>query len=48
MDSYGDGWHGGYLEIEGTQYCDTFLSGAETTVEATMGKSNTPYILFPR
>jgi len=37
MDSFGDGWHGGYLEIEGTQYCNTFLNGAETTVEATMG-----------
>ena len=26
-DTYGDGWHGGYLEINGNQYCDDFLSG---------------------
>ena len=26
-DSYGDGWHGGYLEIQGKKYCDDFLSG---------------------
>ena len=28
-DTYGDGWHGGYLEINGIQYCDDFLSGTE-------------------
>ena len=21
LDSYGDGWNGGYIEIQGTQYC---------------------------
>lgn len=35
-DSYGDGWHGGYIEIEGTQYCNEFLHGHEQTEEATM------------
>ena len=25
--SYGDGWHGGYLEINGVKYCDDFRSG---------------------
>ena len=30
-DSYGDGWNGGYLEIDGTQYCTNsdFGSGHE-------------------
>ena len=23
-DSFGDGWHGGYIEIEGNKYCDSF------------------------
>ena len=26
-DSYGDGWHGGYLEIQGKKYCDDFQGG---------------------
>ena len=25
--SYGDGWHGGYLEINGTNYCEDFKHG---------------------
>ena len=28
-DSYGDGWHGGYLEIQGNKYCKDFKSGSE-------------------
>jgi len=24
LDSYGDGWHGGYLEIDGERYCEDF------------------------
>jgi len=36
-DSYGDGWHGGYIEIEGIQYCKDFEDGSEKTEEATMG-----------
>jgi len=27
QDSYGDGWHTGYIEINGKKYCETFLSG---------------------
>ena len=27
QDSYGDGWHGGYLEIEGKEYCTGFSDG---------------------
>ena len=25
--SYGDGWHGGYIEIGGTKYCQDFKGG---------------------
>ena len=24
IDSYGDGWHGGYITIQNTRYCDNF------------------------
>ena len=27
QDSYGDGWHGGYLEIDGKKYCEEFKKG---------------------
>merc|ERR1719389_1113174 len=32
-DTYGDGWHGGYIVIGGTKYCEDFTSGHEKTVE---------------
>ena len=38
--SYGDGWHGGYLEISGQKYCTQFMDGNETTETATMGISD--------
>lgn len=25
IDSYGDGWHGGYVKIDGVKYCETFF-----------------------
>ena len=28
-DSYGDGWHGGYLVINGKKYCEDFSTGKE-------------------
>ena len=28
-DSYGDGWHGGFMTIEGQNYCEGFTSGKE-------------------
>ena len=31
VDAYGDGWHGGYLEINGEKYCDDFDSGFSAT-----------------
>ena len=30
-DSNGDGWHGGFMEIEGNKYCYGFLDGSEAT-----------------
>jgi len=34
-DSWGDGWHGGYLEIDGKKYCDRFRAGRKQTVTVT-------------
>ena len=31
-DTYGDGWHGGYIVIGGTKYCEDFTSGHSKTV----------------
>ena len=28
-DAFGDGWHGGYLEIDEEKYCDDFSKGNE-------------------
>ena len=33
-DSYGDGWHGGFIEIGGERYCEDFTSGKEKTTSA--------------
>jgi len=30
--SYGDGWHGGYVEIDGTKYCQDFTDGSSKSV----------------
>ena len=35
-DSYGDGWHGGFMEIGGTKYCDDFQSGSEAVKQVTL------------
>ena len=32
-DSYGDGWHSGYIEVDGIKYCESFTSGNEETSE---------------
>ena len=32
-DTYGDGWHGGYLRINGAEYCKTFTNGREKSDE---------------
>jgi len=33
--SYGDGWHNGYIEIDGTKYCEDFLGGGSKSVTVT-------------
>ena len=30
-DSYGDGWHGAYIEVNGETYCESFSTGSEET-----------------
>ena len=35
-DSYGDGWHGGYIEIGGTKYCESFTTGYEQNHDVAM------------
>ena len=40
-DRYSDGWHGGYLEIQGKKYCDDFLGGHLKTVQITIAGSET-------
>ena len=29
-DSFGDGWHGGYIEIGGIQYCGSFDTSSQS------------------
>ena len=36
MDSGGDGWHGGYLEINGQQYCKDFNGSFEQDANLTI------------
>ena len=35
--SFGDGWHGGYVEINEVKYCDDFTRGHEKQVEVSWG-----------
>ena len=39
-DSYGDGWNGGYLEINGKEYCKDFDSGTEKKEQVTITGKN--------
>ena len=32
-DSAGDGWNGGYIEVNGNKYCDSFTSASDETSE---------------
>ena len=36
QDSYGDGWNGGLIEIQGTQYCEDFSAGLEMYILVTI------------
>ena len=35
-DSYGDGWNGAQIIIQGVKYCDTFNQGSEMLVQLTI------------
>ena len=35
-DTYGDGWHGGYIEIGNLSYCGDFSTGHEASHNVTM------------
>ena len=39
-DSYGDGWHGAYLDINGQRYCEGFADGDEFLGIMTQKKSD--------
>ena len=41
-DSYGDGWHGGYITINGTEYCKNFNSSSLETHEILIGDATEP------
>ena len=35
-DSYGDGWHGGFIEIDGERFCENFTTGKFHTIILSM------------
>ena len=35
-DSASNGWHGGYIEVDGQKYCDNFLGGNVETSQITV------------
>ena len=41
-DSYGDGWHGGYITIDGKNYCENFSGGRRETHEVLIGSDTEP------
>ena len=41
-DSYGDGWNGAQLTIQGVTYCDDFIQGPEKMVQVTITDSWSP------
>ena len=41
-DSYGDGWHGGYVTINGKNYCENFLKGSTETHQVLIGEDTVP------
>merc|ERR1719498_954343 len=38
IDSFGDGWHGATMTIDGTSYCGDFTTGSLQTEEVTIGE----------
>jgi len=41
-DSYGDGWHGGYITVNGAKYCEDFDSSSLETHEILIGSDTEP------
>ena len=41
-DSWGDGWHGGYITINGTNYCENFNRGRLETHEVLIPTDSEP------
>ena len=41
LDSHGDGWNGGYIEIQGKKYCETFTIGKSMTATITISNPGT-------
>ena len=35
-NSYGDGWNGGWIEIQGIKYCEDFYDGPEKYIQVTI------------
>ena len=44
MDSYGDGWGGGYIKIGGMIYCKNFDTGSKEINNATMSSGKLKFI----
>jgi len=42
MDSFGDGWHGAYLLIDGIKYCEDFTDGSYMQEKVPLGISGAP------
>ena len=47
-DSYKDGWHGGFITIQGKQYCEDFTDGHQQAqdIDIAYSGSHIIYILF--
>jgi hypothetical protein len=41
MDSYGDGWNGAVISIDGANYCDDFIWGHKWTANVGRQRANT-------
>ena len=39
-DSFGDGWQGGFIEIQGTKYCEDFTAGTEKSIQIDINASS--------
>ena len=44
-DSYGDGWNGGYIEVNGEKHCESFTSGSVETSQIII-ESNGKYFAW--